>query len=702
MADLLARLKKRKLVQWALAYLAAAWVTLQILDLVQDNYHWPDGVMHVAFGVLAIGFVVTLLLAWYHGDRGEQRVSGVELLIIALVLAVGGGALWHFSNEPGKVGAAATVVASNKPQPPAAPARSATASMKSAFAVQSIPAKSVAVLPFENLSRDPDNEYFVAGMQDLILTRLAGIGELKVISRTSTEQYASHPENLKRIAQELGVAHIVEGSVQKVGNDVLISVQLIDARTDHHLWAESYQRTLINIFGVEGEVATKVAAALKANLTAPEASTVTRLSTTNPRAYDDYLRGLNFDRLASKGDWTGNVPQAIAAFKSAIAADPDFALAWAMLSIERAVARFWGVDHSEANLQAAEREAKRALALAPRLPEAHMAMGHVQRFLYQDLAASRKEFQMAVDLRPNDAEALASLAITDLNLGNTDAAIKGFRHAIALDPQDSGHHFQLGLALTASGDFAAARQAQQRALVIDPQNVQAYLALSHLALRNGDVAAAARVLEQMAPGTPVNEALAITRIDLLVVQRRFAEARVMAEEYAGTFITGPATIDLAFMRAHIEWLAGKTRAAHTLYRAAIGLMQRAGHDIGPGGRMRLGVAYARLGDEKSAMQALAKATADKRMSDANGSAGYLWSLALVQLALEKKSAAIESLGKLAALRGDDGKPIFWVSTRLRIDPACDPLRDDPRFQALLKPYAEEKPAFTRPATGASH
>src|SRR3546814_3363981 len=136
------------------------------------------------------------------------------------------------------------------------------------------PAKSIAVLPFENLSRDPDNEYFVAGMQDLILTRLAGIGDLKVISRTSTEQYASHPDNLKQIAQELGVAHIVEGSVQKVGNDVLISVQLVDSRTDHHLWAESYQRTLDNIFGVEGEVAGRIAAALQARLSAPEVSAV--------------------------------------------------------------------------------------------------------------------------------------------------------------------------------------------------------------------------------------------------------------------------------------------------------------------------------------------------------------------------------------------------------------------------------------------
>src|SRR3546814_189121 len=247
----------------------------------------------------------------------------------------------------------------------------------------------------------PDNEDFVAGMQNLILTRLARIGDLKVISRTSTEQYASHPDNLKQIAQELGVAHIVEGSVQKVGNDVLISVQLVDAQTDHHLWAESYQRTLDDIFGVEGEVAGTIAAALQAKITASETSAVALVPTTNPGAYEDYLRGLNFMRMAiNKGDLMVNVPQAIAAFKRAVAEEPGFAQAWAELSIVRSHARFWSVDRSKANLEDAEREAIRALALAPLLPEAHMAMGHVQRFLHHDLAATRDEFQQAVDLRP--------------------------------------------------------------------------------------------------------------------------------------------------------------------------------------------------------------------------------------------------------------------------------------------------------------
>lgn len=676
MADFWRRLRQRKLVQWALAYAAGAFALLQGVDIIAQQFGWPEGLQRGITLALVLGFFVTLVLAWYHGERGAQRVSGAELLVLALLLAVGGGVLWRFNDVP----------------PVPVPERVAPAVPASAPETVAPPAKSIAVLPFENLSRDPDNEYFVAGMQDLILTRLADIGDLKVISRTSTEQYASHPDNLKQIARELGVAHIVEGSVQKVGNDVLISVQLVDSRTDHHVWAESYQRTLDNIFGVEGEVAGRIAEALQARLTTPEAAAVAQVPTTNPQAYDDYLRGLNFDRLAFKGDFAGNVPQAIAAYKRAVAEDPGFALAWAELSIERAIARFWGVDQSVANLQAAELEAKRALTLAPRLSEAHAAMGFVQRFLHHDFAASRDEFQQAVDLRPNDSGALANLAVADWNLWNLDAAIKAMRRAIALDPQESGYHFLLGGALATAGDFDAARQAQRRALVIDPQNVQAYIALSNLALlQNGDVDAATRVLDQMAPGTPVNADVATTRIDLLLYQRRFAAARAMAEQYAGTFTTGPAAIDMAFARANVEWLAGKTGDARNLYRAAVGRLNQAGTDIDAYDRLRLGRAYARLGDERAAMQELAAATADKRMSQGFLGELYMWRLAEIQLALDKKSAAIDTLRKLVASRTHDGKPRYWSLSLLRIHPVWDPIRDDPRFQTLLQEHTEAVP-----------
>ena len=241
------RLRQRKLVQWTLAYIAAAFALLQGTDIVAQRFGWPEQTMRFVIIALSIGLFVTLVLAWYHGERGAQRVTGTELLILALVLAVGSGFLWRF--------AGATRDRVVRPGDNDGPR---------SVASLPIPEKSIAVLPFENLSSDKENAYFVAGIQDEILTKLAKIGALKVISRSSTQQYQSKPGNLPEIARLLGVTHILEGSVQKAGPLVHVNVQLIKAATDEHLWAESYDRTLDNIFGVEGEIARLVAEALHA------------------------------------------------------------------------------------------------------------------------------------------------------------------------------------------------------------------------------------------------------------------------------------------------------------------------------------------------------------------------------------------------------------------------------------------------------
>ncbi|MGB8634510.1 MAG: hypothetical protein WCD36_04430, partial [Rhodanobacteraceae bacterium] len=214
MTDLWARLRQRKLVQWAVAYVAFAFALLQGIDIVAHQFGWSDNVQRGCTLALIVGFVVTLVLAWYHGEQGRQRVTGPELLLIALALAIGGGFLWQFSRSPvPEEKASATPAAASAGRDSAAPV-----TMPASNA--SIPAKSIAVLPFENLSSDKDNAYFADGMQDLILTKLADIGDLKVISRTSTLKYKSRPENLKQVAAELGVATLLEGSVQKAGDQV--------------------------------------------------------------------------------------------------------------------------------------------------------------------------------------------------------------------------------------------------------------------------------------------------------------------------------------------------------------------------------------------------------------------------------------------------------------------------------------------------
>ncbi len=256
MDEILQRLKQRKLVQWAFAYVAAAFAFLQGIDIVAQQFGWPDVVRRGITLALVVGFFLMLVLAWYHGERGAQKVTGAELLILTLILAIGGGLLWRFAGNSRQTNAnSGAVPAVDADSPLPLPASVA------------IPEKSIAVLPFENLSSDKENAYFADGIQDEILTRLSKVAALKVISRTSTQKYKSAPDNLREVGKQLGVANLVEGSVQKVANAVHVNVQLIRVATDEHVWAESYNRKLDDVFAVEGEVASAIADQLNAKLT---------------------------------------------------------------------------------------------------------------------------------------------------------------------------------------------------------------------------------------------------------------------------------------------------------------------------------------------------------------------------------------------------------------------------------------------------
>ncbi|MEO5719395.1 MAG: hypothetical protein ABIR29_12615, partial [Chthoniobacterales bacterium] len=337
MNDFFQRLKQRKLVQWALAYGAAAFALLQGIDVVAQQFDWPEGLRRGITLALVVGFFVTLVLAWYHGERGAQKATGTELLILALLLSLGGAFLWRYS---------AGAHAPTPDRPIAAPAQAAPT-----------PAKSIAVLPFENLSAEKENAYFVEGIQDEILTRLAKISALKVISRTSTMRYASRPDNLREVGRQLGVATILEGSVQRAEGSVRVNLQLIDAASDTHLWAETYDREVKKIFSVESEVAQSVADALKATLLPTESARIANVPTKNPAAYDLFLKGKYFFnqlQTSSVKDPVANGRAAAAAFGGAIAADPNFALAYALRSYFESYLQWYGVDRRGEVLAAAQ------------------------------------------------------------------------------------------------------------------------------------------------------------------------------------------------------------------------------------------------------------------------------------------------------------------------------------------------------------
>src|SRR5215813_10208463 len=355
MNEFLQRLKQRKLVQWAIAYVAASFALLQGIDIVGQQFDWPEGVRRGITVALIVGFFVTLVLAWYHGERGAQRVSGTELLIIGLVLALGGGFLWRFA------------AASRTPDHKAATVPNESKSI--------ISAKSIAILPFENLSEEKANAYFAAGIQNEILTRLATVRDLKVISPSRCAKYQSKPDNLKSVAQELGVSTILEGAVQKAGDKVRVNVQLIDARADTHLWGKSYDHDLKDVLGVESEVSQEIADALQANLSPSESHALASVGTHDTEAYDLFLRGEYELHQAESSLAADAFDRADAFYQQALARDSNFAEAAAELARSR-LSRHWFVSPlAPRELEEVKSLIDRALTLAPNSPEGHLALG---------------------------------------------------------------------------------------------------------------------------------------------------------------------------------------------------------------------------------------------------------------------------------------------------------------------------------------
>jgi TolB-like protein len=399
-----------------------AWLLLQAASILFPTFEAPPWVMKVFVAVIVLGFPVALVFSWAFEltAEGLKRTEDVDVtksvakstgrkldfvIIAILLLIIGIFAYQRFAGQ--KVGSAAE---------------------------SRVLEKSIAVLPFENRSRDPDNAYFADGIQDEILTRLAKIADLKVISRTSTQHYKSAPENLSEIAKELGVAHILEGSVQKSGDSVRVNVQLIKAANDTHLWADTFDRKLTDIFSVESEVAKAIADQLRAKLTGQEEQVITAKPTDNPQAYDAYLRGLAYKLKPSN---TANSLAAQKYLREAVRLDPKFALAWALLSYVEAR------GYLTANLQPtvalreeARQAADTALTLQPNLGEAILAKGYYHYACLKDYDTAVRYFEQARPLLPNSSQIPESLAYVTRRRGQGDQSESYFNEAERLDPRN--------------------------------------------------------------------------------------------------------------------------------------------------------------------------------------------------------------------------------------------------------------------------
>lgn len=680
MADLWQRLKQRKLVQWAVAYVAAAFALLQGIDIVAQQFGWSEGLQRGITLALVLGFFVTLLLAWYHGERGAQKVSGTELLLLALLLAIGGGLLWKFAP-----GAAGLTVASNSQQPSSAQALPAA----------TISDKSIAVLPFENLSDDKANEYFVSGMQDMILTSLSKIGELKVISRTSTEKYASRPEILRQVAAELGVAHVLEGSVQRVGDQMLINLQLIDARSDTHLWAESYDRKVADVFSVEREVAGIVADALRAKLLPAVSADIAKAPTENQQAYDLFLRAEYEMRKAYDTQDDGLMGSAISLYEQAVAADPAFALAYARLAQARLL-RYWNDEGvpSKALADAAQVAARRAKQLAPDLPEADLAIAEMEYRIDLDYPGALASYDTVLTRRPQSIDALRGRAQTLRRLGRYDESIQAFSAAVAIDPRDNTELADRGVTKFLAGYLDGAEEDFRQALRINPDDSNAVRWLGGLLLyRDGDPGKALGVF----PGSDNSVATLGNRLQALVSLRQFDTA---LSTIARVDKTPGNEQFLVISEAQVLALAGRAQDARQAlqpnmdrYRKALAALP-VNSGSGQAARYTLARAEALLGNEQQALalvrQGLQLLPPEKDM--ANGSIG-LGDAARVYAILGRTDLLLPMLARIRALKGTDMNTSAAI---LRLDPIWDKVRNDPGFQTEIARFAEKQAKQNRP------
>jgi TolB-like protein/Tfp pilus assembly protein PilF len=467
MSEFLQRLKQRKLVQWTLAYVAAAFALLQGIDIVAQRFGWPEQTMRLVIIALSVGFFVTLVLAWYHGERGAQRVTGTELLILALLLAIGGGFLWRFADLSTKATASAALPSANTPPIPGR-----------------IPEKSIAVLPFDNLSEDKSNAYFAEGVQDEILTRLAKVADLKVISRTSTQHFKSSPDNLPQIAKELGVTNILEGSVQKASDQVRVNVQLINAMTDAHLWADTYDRKLTDIFAVESEIAKSIADALQAKLSRAAEHVLASRPTENPEAHELYLKGRYFWNRRTGA----NLQKAAEYFEQAIAKDPKYALAYSGLADCHVLLPVYPElgTYPRDEMPKALAAAHKAVELDDSLAEAHTSLA---RALASDLQlpAAMSEFNRAIELNPSYATAHQWFGECLQSQGRLEEGLTELKRAQELDPLSLVNNALVGFALDTVGKSDEAIAHLRKTIEIDPNFGNAHGLLGNVLEHRGQL-----------------------------------------------------------------------------------------------------------------------------------------------------------------------------------------------------------------------
>ncbi len=665
MSSFFEEVKRRKVYRVAAAYVIAAGGIIQLASAAFPAWELPNWALRLVIVLLLVGFPIALILAWAfdvtpQGIRATPNVAvprtnrrrNIIMLVATgvIVSAIAGFFLLPRISSARKID------------------------------------KSIAVLPFENLSAEKENAYFADGIQDDILTNLSKIGDLKVISRTSVMQYKGAARNVREIGKALGVSNILEGSVRRSGNKVRINVQLIDANSDQHIWANDYDRDLIDVFAIQSDLAHEIANALQAKLSDTEKALMERKPTENGEAYLAFVQAHN---LQSAVEDVGKLKQSEQLYARAIELDPKFALAIASYScLESWILHTF--DPTRERRQKARALAEQALQLQPDLPEAHLAMGFSYYYGDNNYDAAQKEFEIARRGLPNESEVYLALGAIQRRQGKWAESTANLEKAASLNPKESWPLQNLAFNYQMLRDFDAANKTIDRGLEVDPNAFGLWETKSKLAIaEKGDLSVSEKAF-QTAKSMPMNDEdklrMASGRADVFLLERKYQEGLREAESLPDDLLSTAFPQHLSgkyyligFARKALQDEAG-ARAAFLKAKDLLEAQLKESPDS-PDMHIQLAKILAYLGEKDAALAEARRATELLPESkDAFGGPEIAAGVAEVHAILGDNGRAIEILDRLLS------RPSAVTVHSLKVNPIWDPLRNDPQFQALLNKY----------------
>jgi len=671
--NILTELKRRNVYRAAVAYGVVAWFLTQLTTQVFPFFEIPNSAVRFVVIALAVGFPIAMLLSWIYELTPEGVVRTEDLdPVEARSVQRRSGRLLDFIIIGALLLVIAMLVAGRLP-----------------FYRQtgeSISQKSIAVLPFENLSEDKANAYFAEGIQEEILTRLAKIADLKVISRTSTQRYQSKPGNLAEIAKQLGVANILEGSVQKATDQVRVTVQLIQVASDSHLWADTFDRKLTDIFGVESEIAKAIADALQAKLTGGEQRALAVKPTNNSEAYDVYLRGLALEaRTTTSPD---DSEKAVGFYERAVQLDPGFALAWARLSRANAHVYFGGLDSTTARRNATERALNTAQKLQPNSPETLLAQAYYQYWVRRDYELAKGTFGRVRELLPGSSDVPGALALIARRQGRWDESVAYWEQTLVLDPRNTEWLALAAETYAMLRQFPAALKTYDRLLDIVPNDPDTVASKAKIYQAEGNLEQAGELLAGVNAQTPSFIAF-LTKMNQLFLERQFDEAIRLIHsrltEYRDVSdierFFNPFFLVLA--QENAGDIVGARATAQQMLRPLEPLSEK--DPDNPNFAQALSLIHAVLGQKDAAIKEAERAiTLLPSGKDAVDGPRAEENLAFVEVLIGEKNRAIPRLQHLLQIPYNN----CLTPALLRLNPQWDPLHGDPRFQKLCE---EKKP-----------